>query len=121
MKQKLAVLLLLYILIGAGFYFGVEQPKMKELAVLNGKLDKIKADVAESKRFASNLPKFKVEFEGLKKDLDNALTELPNSKEIPSLLTSITSAGKSVGLDFLTFRPKGETPKEFYAVNLLLF
>ena len=71
--------------------------------------------MAERRKLANNLPKFKAEFEGLKKDLDNALTELPNSKEIPSLLTSITSAGKSAGLDFLTFRPKGETPKEFYA------
>ena len=115
MKQKLAVLLFLIIAIGAGFFFGLEQPKLKELKDLQGKLVKIQADVAENRRFASNLPKFKAEFELLKKDLDSALTELPNSKEIPSLLTSITSAGKSVGLDFLTFRPKGELVKEFYA------
>jgi type IV pilus assembly protein PilO len=115
MKQKIAALLLLLIALGAGFFFGLEQPKLKELKEVQGRLEKLRADVAESRRFASNLPKFKAEFEGLKKDLDNALTELPNSKEIPSLLTSITSAGKSAGLDFLTFRPKGETPKEFYA------
>ncbi len=115
MKQKVAALLLLIIAIGAGFFFGLEKPKLAELKTLQGNLDKIRADVNENRRFASNLPKFKAEFEGLKRDLDNALTELPNSKEIPSLLTSITSAGKSAGLDFLTFRPKGETPKEFYA------
>jgi type IV pilus assembly protein PilO len=115
MKQKIAALLLLLRALGAGFFFGLEKPKLKELKDVQGKLDKVRADVAENRRFASNLPKFKAEFEGLRKDLDNALTELPNSKEIPSLLTSITSAGKSAGLDFLTFRPKGETPKEFYA------
>lgn len=115
MKQKIAALLLFIIAIGAGFYFGLEQPKLKELKELNGKLDKLKADVAENRRFASNLPKFKKELESLEKALANAMTELPNSKEIPSLLTSITTAGKSSGLDFLTFRPKGETLKEFYA------
>jgi len=115
MKQKLAALALLLIAIGAGFFFGVEKPKLAELKTLQGKLDKIRSDVTETRKLANNLPKFKAEFEGLKRDLDNALTELPNSKEIPSLLTSITSAGKSAGLDFLTFRPKGETPKEFYA------
>lgn len=115
MKQKLAAMLMLLIAIGAGFFFGLEKPKLKELQDLHGKLDKLQADVAENRKFASNLPKFKAEFEGLKKDLESALTELPNSKEIPSLLTSITAAGKSAGLDFLTFRPKGETPKEFYA------
>ena len=40
---------------------------------------------------------------------------MPNSKEIPSLLTSITTTGKSSGLDFLTFRPKPEVAKDFYA------
>jgi len=115
MKQKLAAVALLLIAIGAGFFFGVEKPKLAELKTLQGKLDKIRSDVTETRKLANNLPKFKAEFEGLKRDLDNALTELPNSKEIPSLLTSITSAGKSAGLDFLTFRPKGETPKEFYA------
>ena len=115
MKQKITALLLFLIAIGAGFYFGLEQPKLKELKDLQGKLDKLKADVAENRRFASNLPKFKAEFAALQKELENALTELPNSKEIPSLLTSITTAGKSAGLDFLTFRPKAETLKEFYA------
>ena len=115
LKQKIAALLLLLIALGAGFYFGLEQPKLKELQAVQGKLDKVRADVAEARRFANNLPKFKAEFEGLQKNLESALTELPNSKEIPSLLTSITNAGKSAGLDFLTFRPKGEIPKEFYA------
>jgi len=115
MKQKLAGLALLLIAIGAGFFFGFEKPKLLELKNLQGKLEKIRSDVTETRKLANNLPKFRAEFEGLKRDLDNALTELPNSKEIPSLLTSITSAGKSAGLDFLTFRPTGETPKEFYA------
>ena len=114
-KQKLIGLAAIILLIGVGFFFGLERPKLAELKALQDKLVKIQADVSENRRFASNLPKFKREFEGLKKDLDNALTELPNSKEIPSLLTSITSAGKGAGLDFLTFRPKGETPKDFYA------
>jgi type IV pilus assembly protein PilO len=115
MKQKLAALVLLLTAVAAGFFFGIEKPKLDELKNLQGKLARIRSEVTETKKLANNLPKFKAEFEGLKKDLDNALTELPNSKEIPSLLTSITSAGKSAGLDFLVFRPKAETPKEFYA------
>jgi type IV pilus assembly protein PilO len=115
MKQKALVLLVLLVLLGAGFFFGLEKPKLDELKGLQGKLEKVRSDVAETRRLANNLPKFKAEYEGLKRDLDNALTELPNSKEIPALLTSITSAGKSAGLDFLIFRPKAEAPKDFYA------
>jgi type IV pilus assembly protein PilO len=115
LRQKLAGVAAILAVLGAGFFFGLEKPKLGELKGLQGNLDKIKSDINETRKFANNLPKFKAEYEGLKKDLDNALTELPNSKEIPSLLTSITSAGKGAGLDFLVFRPKGETPKEFYA------
>lgn len=115
MKQKVAALLLVIIALGAADYFLLQKPKDAELKVLQAKLDKLRAEVGETRKLANNLPKFRAEYEGLKRDLDSALTELPNSKEIPSLLTSITSAGKSVGLDFLTFRPKPEVPKEFYA------
>jgi type IV pilus assembly protein PilO len=115
LPQKMAGVAVIVIALGAGFFFGLEKPKLDELKGLQGKLDKIKADINETRKFANNLPKFKAEFEELKKNLDSALTELPNSKEIPTLLTSITSAGKGAGLDFLTFRPKGETPKDFYA------
>ena len=115
LPQKLAGIAVILIALGAGFFFGLEKPKLDELKVLQGRLDKINSDISETKKVANNLPKFKAEYESLKKDLDSALTELPNSKEIPSLLTSITSAGKGAGLDFLIFRPKGETPKEFYA------
>ena len=40
---------------------------------------------------------------------------LPQQKEIPSLLTNISGLGTSSGLDFLSFRPKGEVPVDFYA------
>jgi type IV pilus assembly protein PilO len=115
LPQKLAGIAVILIALGAGFFFGLEKPKLNELKGLQEKLDKLNSDITETRKVANNLPKFKAEYEGLKKDLDSALTELPNSKEIPSLLTSITSAGKGAGLDFLVFRPKGEVPKEFYA------
>lgn len=115
MKQKLAALGLILVLLGAGFFFGLEKPKLDELKALQARHEKVQSDVAETRRLANNLPKFKSEYEGLKRDLDNALTELPNSKEIPALLTSITSAGKSAGLDFLVFRPKPDVPRDFYA------
>jgi type IV pilus assembly protein PilO len=115
LPQKVAGVAVILIALGAGFFFGLEKPKLNELKGLQGKLDKLNSDINETRKVANNLPKFKAEYEGLKKDLDSALTELPNSKEIPSLLTSITSAGKGAGLDFLVFRPKGEIPKEFYA------
>lgn len=114
-KQKIALMCLILILVGAGFFFGLYQPKMKQLKELQTQVEDLHRQIEENKRIADNLPKFKKDYEQLKADLDNALTELPNQKEIPSLLTSITSKGKESGLDFLLFRPKGEEPKDFYS------
>ncbi len=115
-NQKAALLGVVVVLIGAGMFFGLIQPKLKEQQQLQVKLDGLRAQVAESKKIADNLPQFKMEYARLNKELENALTELPNQKEIPTLLTSITSAGKGAGLDFLVFRPKPEEPKDFYSV-----
>jgi type IV pilus assembly protein PilO len=113
--QKIALVALIFVGLGAGFFYLLFQPRMKELSNLQKKQSDLSRQIQESKRIADNLPKFKKEYEQLKIDLDNALTELPNQKEIPSLLTSITSKGKEAGLDFLVFRPKNEVPRDFYA------
>jgi len=114
-NQKVALLILVILGIGAGFYFGLQQPKLKELQKQQEKLSKIHEQVQEKKRIADQLPKYRAEYAKLKNDLESALTELPNQQEIPSLLTSITNVGKAAGLDFLLFKPKPEVAKGFYA------
>ena len=114
-KYKIALLLGILVTTGALFFYLMYQPKMKQLKTLQQKQSELAKQIEESKRIADNLEKYKKDFEQLKKDLDNALTELPNQKEIPTLLTSITSRGKEAGLDFLVFRPRAEQPKDFYS------
>ena len=114
-KEKVALLVLLLIVEGGAMFYGLHRPRMKELADLKAKHESLQKQIQENRSIANNLPRFKAEYEQLKKDLDSALTELPNQKEIPSLLTSISNLGKGAGLDFLLFRPKPEVPKDFYA------
>jgi len=114
-RQKVALLILVLIVEGAAMFYGLYRPRMKEKAEVQAKLEELQKQIQENRRIANNLPRYKAEYEQLKKDLDAALTELPNQKEIPSLLTSISSVGKGAGLDFLLFRPKPELPKDFYA------
>jgi type IV pilus assembly protein PilO len=51
----------------------------------------------------------------LDEELKNALTQLPNEKEIPEILKNISSLGKESNLEFTLFRPKPEVPQQFYA------
>lgn len=114
-KQKILILVLIAIVEAAALVWFLYLPKHKELTGLKTQLTKLQGEIDEKTRIANNLPKLKAEYEQLNRELDQALTELPNSKEIPSLLTSITALGKSAGLDFLVFRPKAEAAKDFYA------
>ena len=114
-KQKVLLLVLISIVEAAALVWFLYLPKYKEYEGLKAQLTTLQSEIDEKTRIANNLPKLKLEYEQLNQELALALTELPNSKEIPSLLTSITSLGKNAGLDFLTFRPKGEVPKDFYA------
>jgi type IV pilus assembly protein PilO len=51
----------------------------------------------------------------MEQQLESALSELPNDREIPTLLTSIASMAKDNGLEVLRFKPGKENPKGFYA------
>ena len=114
-KQKILLLVLVVVIEAAALVWFLYLPKHKELSGLKVELAKLQTEIDEKTRIATNLPRLQREFEQLNIELAQALTELPNSKEIPSLLTSITTVGKNAGLDFLVFKPKGEVVKDFYA------
>lgn len=114
-KQKILILVLVVILEAAALVWFLYLPKHRELAGLKVELSKLQADIDDKTRIAYNLPRLQKEFDQLNRELAQALTELPNSKEIPTLLTSITTVGKNAGLDFLVFKPRAEVSKDFYA------
>jgi type IV pilus assembly protein PilO len=114
-KQKILILVLVVIVEASALVWFLYLPKHQELTTLKAEHVKLQAEIEEKTRIANNLPVLQREYDQLNIELAQALTELPNSKEIPSLLTSITTVGKNAGLDFLVFKPKAEVPKDFYA------
>lgn len=114
-KQKIAILVAVVVLEAVALVYFLYLPKHKMLTELKAQHQQLQAEVDENTKIANNLPKIQKEYNDLNFELEKALTELPNSKEIPSLLTSITATGKNAGLDFLVFKPKPEVVKDFYA------
>lgn len=113
--QKALILLGLAVAIIAAFTWLLLLPKYNEFKGMVAENQKLDAKLLEDRRIASNLPRFKEEYEKMKARLDAALLELPNEKEIPNLLTNIASSAKENGLDVIRFKPGNETPKGFYA------
>lgn len=113
--QRALMMLAVMLLVVAAFVFLLYLPKDEEYSSLQKESEKVLAKLQEDRRIAANLPRFKAEYEKMKLQLDQALTELPNEKEIPSLLTTIATLAKENGLNVLRFKPGGERPQGFYA------
>lgn len=90
-------------------------PRQDELKLLKSELSKLVKELNESKAITRDLQKFEGQVDQLNAELKNALTQLPNEKEIPEILKNISSLGKESNLEFTLFKPKPEEPQQFYA------
>lgn len=113
--QKGLILGALLALIAGLFIYLVYLPAIDELSRLDAENQSLAAKLQQDQRIANNLPKFRAEYEKMKIRLDEALTELPNDKEIPTLLTNIAGLAKESGLEVELFKPAAEVAKGFYA------
>lgn len=82
---------------------------------LQDKVDNLTGQINTERRIARNLPKVKEEVKDLDVKLKFALQELPDRKQIPELLSSISDLAKEAGLEVNLFKPGGENIRDFYA------
>ena len=113
--QKVAVLGVVWLLLGGVFYYFLYSDKLAERNTLSAKLEELKNESAKKQKLAADLPRFKKEKEELNSQLQLALEQLPNEKEIANLLENISDAARGARLYILTFKPGKETPRGFYA------
>jgi len=113
-KRLLVLALLIVVVVGAFVWF-LWLPEYEKLAPMDQDIARLEAEYIQKKQTADKLPKFKEEFAKMEKLLELALTELPNQKEIPTLLTNLATLAKDSGLEVVTFTPRGEVNKGFYA------
>jgi len=90
-------------------------PKFESLNQLNSEQKSLEQKLAADKKMAARLNKYREKIKLAEAKYKIAMKALPDKKEIPSLLTSISEAGKEAGLEFLLFQPETEINKKFYA------
>ncbi len=112
---RLAMLPAIVVVVAAVYIYFMYLPAKQELNSANDQHLQMQRKLAEVRAVASNEEAVKAEIAALERKLRDALRQLPDSKELPVLLTDITSLGKNAGLDFKGFRPKNEVNKGFYA------
>jgi len=101
-------------LIGPCVYFSY-QPKFKKIDKLKTEQETLETRLIRARAKAKKLEYFKDKLKKAETEFKMAVKKLPEKKEIPSLLSSISRSGRDAGLEFLLFEPRGERTKEFYA------
>jgi type IV pilus assembly protein PilO len=114
-KIKLAIALGIVVLPLVIFYFTYYQQKAEKIQNLDKQKTTLAQQIKEVKLKTANLAKFEKEMAEAENLFLEASALLPREKEIPKLLKDISALGRNAGLDFLTFKPLADIPKDFYA------
>jgi type IV pilus assembly protein PilO len=112
---KYGGLLLLALILSALNFFFLIQPLEDGIASQQNKMRELDRQLAEKQEIAQNLNERRREMDVLEQRLAEALTELPEKKEIDELLTQINDIGKRSGLEISRVEPGVETPANFFA------
>lgn len=113
--QKIAILAVTVIFMIALYYSFLFAPKADEIAKLADSVEIARNEKTVKTQKSANLSRLRQDLQRLDAELKKAIAQLPEKREIPELLSSISSKAQQSGLDVLLFRPRAESYQEFYA------
>ncbi|MET0151989.1 MAG: type 4a pilus biogenesis protein PilO, partial [Candidatus Binatia bacterium] len=103
---------LLLALIYWNFFYS---PMSTALQEKTGRVQDLEAQHSKKTRMVAQLEALRKEVKELDGKLREAIAQLPDQKEIPDLLSTVSSLGRESGLEILLFRQKPEVLQDFYA------
>ncbi len=114
MIHRILILVGTIVLLAGLFVALVYIPKSKEITRLNKEIVSLEKKINQAKIKARALKKFEAEQVEVEAQFREALKLLPNKREIPTLLRSITQLGSDANLEFRLFSPNKEKTHDFY-------
>ena len=112
--KRLAICLLIILTLVFGFYFGIASSKLNAIKQYQNDYDATEKLLVVAKNKAAQLETLQNERKMKEMEFRQVMKALPEKKEIPSLLTSISQSGQDTGIEFISFEPKTEVSKDFY-------
>ena len=98
---------------GIGYY--LHSMQSEHIDLLTAEVQELRQSVQKHQAIAARQDELKGRLAALDQALKVALTLLPETREIPDLLTQISQLGLNAGLEFRLFKPEAEKPADFYA------
>ncbi len=113
-KYRVAIAVCLLLLPVVVCFFVFFQPNNENITNLTKQQQSLEKKLREVKKTLQDRPRLQKELEETTAVFEEASKLLPKEKEIPKLLADISSLGRNAGLDFNSFRPQADIPKDFY-------
>lgn len=114
-SERLLLFGITYLVVAALFFFVLIRPTFADISDMKSQQATLIQKRDEVKRRADNRAQFEAELEDLSAQLKQALTELPDSREIPGLLSEIDGLARKSGLEVRKFQPLPEVMHDYYA------
>lgn len=113
--QKIAILAVVIMLLAGLDYSFLYEPRAAQIGKLNDDIANAQNEKNLKQQKAANLAALQKEIRELDARLKEAVAQLPNKREIPDLLSSISNKARESGLEIVLFRPRAENYQDFYA------
>lgn len=113
---KIIVAVLPSIIIALLVLFLAIKPKLEQIKKLDKQIDTQNNEIATSQAKAAKLDVLKMENERLVKRINELKEQLPDEKEISSLLKQVSDMGTSAGLEIKSWKP---SPKQTHPSGIV--
>lgn len=113
--RKLILMLVIAGIIVGAYWYGFYRSKARILERMEAEYSTKQAKLNENEAIVRNLPRFKEEVDKLNVRLKTVVRELPNRREIPDLLETISNLGALNGLEVVYVKPRPDVNKDFFA------
>lgn len=112
---KILLCLGLFVLLVGPFVYFSFLPKISNISTLKKEHTKLETRLTKARAKANRLKFFQDKLKDAEMEFKVVMKKLPEKKEIPALLSSVSQSGRNAGLEFLLFQPEPEQNKDFYA------
>ncbi len=114
-RQRVLLLVATVFLVFGGYAYLIYWPRADEITDKEQTVESLRQDRDRKAALVANLAQARQELADLNAELKKAIAQLPDTKEIPDLLSGISAVARESGLEIQQFRQKPEVYQEFYA------
>jgi len=115
-RQRVLVLVGSVAFLFLGYAYFLYWPRAEYIAGREQLRDQLRADRDRKAVMVKNIEQTRKDVAKLEGDLRMAVAQLPDTKEIPDLLSNVSSLGRESGLEIIQFKQRPEQFEDFYAV-----